>query len=119
MIKVTIDELFDSREALQSLVRKNLPISVGFKVARAVREIQRELNTFEEQRVALVTELGTDDKGMLLDAKVPEFQQKMAELGKVEVELNCEAIEMDKLGDMLIEPRHLINLGYLLKALEE
>ena len=41
-------------EALQKLVDAPMPTATSFRVAKAVKEVQKELEVFEEQRQALL-----------------------------------------------------------------
>ena len=54
-------------EALQKLVDAPMPTATSFRVAKAVKEVQKELEVFEEQRQALIKKYGTEDSDKNLE----------------------------------------------------
>ena len=108
-------ELVVAREALQRLVSLELPAATAFRVARVVRPIQVELQSYEQQRVALVQRLGEKKGGQTTvpPEKFVEFNTEHQALLDVEMELDITPLSPSVLGDIKIRAADLMALEFL------
>jgi hypothetical protein len=121
MINVTLKNIVESADIMRELSQKSLKGRVAFRVARLLRELEKEFTLFNEKRVDLIKEYGekdengelkTDDKGNvnLAQDKLNEFYKRMEDLLATEVEINAEKIDINDLGDVDFTPSQIINI---------
>ena len=108
-------ELVTAREALQRLVSLELPAATAFQIARAARPIQIELQSYEQQRVALVRRLGEEKNGQVTvpPEKFEEFNVEHQTLLDVEMELDITPLNPAILGEVPVKPADLMALRFL------
>lgn len=108
-------------EALQKLVDAPMPTATSFRVAKAVKEVQKELEVFEEQRQALIKKYGTEDSDKNLEIK-PEsknwekFINDYNELVNEEVDLNITKIDASSLSKVEMSAKDLLMLEWLIDS---
>ena len=115
-------DLVVAREALGRFLALELPAATAFKIARATRPVQAELQNYERQRVALVQRLGEDagqGQIMVLPEKSAEFNEEMNALLDVDVELEIRKIDIGIFGETNIRAADLMVLWFLFEQKEE
>lgn len=109
-------DLVTAREALQRLVSLELPAATSFQIARTMRPINAELQTYEQARVALVQRFGQDNgKGQTIvpPDKFVEFNIEHQTLLDVELKLDITPLSPDVLGEVAMTPGDLMALYFL------
>lgn len=112
MIKVKLSDIVNSVEGIKALLDTKLPIKTAYWISKLVNsQIERELKIYNEQREKLVIEFGTKSDDGTTQVKDPKdlkkFMEKLNLLLDLEVELKWDPINIEDLGDVKIEPRHL------------
>ena len=104
-MKIILNELIGKRAALAKLVSCDIPVLASFKLGKALRVINNELQEFEKVRNDLITKHGTENKKTgNFEVKagtksMEEFIKELEPLLKEEIELNIEQISVEKLGE--------------------
>ena len=117
-------EIVNGLEALNNLAEQKLPILVSFNIGLFIKNISDTIKTYEEKRNELIKELGTVNK----DAEGKEtgkfdftkenavvFNEKINAVLDAEVDVKVPEIKLSDLSDLKIEPKNLIQLGFILK----
>lgn len=134
-IKVTVEQLHRSSPALGELSQLNIPIALGFKIAKVIKTVSTEIESFEAVRKQKLDNLcKKDEKGNILlkkDAKgkstqavefkdadaEKQFSDEINELFKTEIELNIDTIPVrvmeEKIKGEGIKPAILVALDWL------
>jgi hypothetical protein len=123
-MKVTIQQLTNSTAALNELSQKPMKVQPGYRVAIAMKEVNRHLEPFYEVREKLIKKYdGKTDQGPeIIFSEDPEGQEKIKkefieELKPVmdeEVSLNgVKPLSLKKLGSMELQPWILLQLDWL------
>lgn len=121
-----LNVLIQSQVALANLLQLKLPMKTAYKISKLISKIHPEVRLYEEQRVKLVKELGYEIEGkkdqyQVHDENVPQFQEKMNELGDVEVSIDFapdkpfEKIKLAELGNSEIQAQDLFILQWLIE----
>ncbi len=108
--------LVEATEAIQKLLDLRLPSKTSFKIQRSLRPILSELETFENERKALIQRFAQpDDDGRLQipPDKMDEFLKEMNDLLDVEIDLSVSKISIEELGDTEMSVRDLLLLEFL------
>ena len=116
--KIKLSVLVNSKEALQRLIEKELPVKTAFKLNRFIKAVEPELNNFEEQRVKLVKKYGKEDeKGNITvtSDNVEAFISELNDLLEIDVDIKFETISIDAFGDTTIPTKDIFLLDYLIK----
>lgn len=110
MINVTVGQIVNAIPVLNKLVGENFMGRKAFIIARLVREINKEGETFETARVELIKKYGEkDENGELIvtegNVHIPiEFlticNEELAKLQDTEVEINAEKISIEWLEEI-------------------
>lgn len=126
-MKVKLSEIVGSQQALIKLMQVKLPIQISYKLSKLAFKLEPELKIYNDQRNALIKELGeqinpeTDEWRVKADNLV-KFQEEQKKLQEIEVDVKfaedkeLEKIKVSDLGDVQIEANDLIALDWLLEA---
>ena len=126
MIELTVQEMIDSIPTLRELSNKQLKSKVAFRVARLLREVQAESETFETARVSLIKLYGAKDENGNLKAdengntyieqdKVAEFNSELTDLLTNKITINGDKLSLDDLGDETFTPQQMLSFGAFLE----
>ena len=67
LIKVSLSDVVNSSETFSKLMQQSFKGSLAFKIARLARELDKEMQTFNDERVKIAKKYGKkDDKGELI-----------------------------------------------------
>lgn len=121
MIKIKMNDLLNCTEVLQKLAQKELKARTALKVARVLKEADREMTNFNEVRMNLIKKYGekdengelvTDDKGncKILPEGIDEFSKELNDLVTMEVEINANPLKLDDLGELDFTPSEMSGL---------
>ncbi len=124
-MKVTMRELVNSIGALNELSTKPMKVQPGYRVAKAIKEVNSQLEPFYEVRDKLVEKYeGKTDQGPVIifsddldDQKkiLKKFTKELEPVMEEEVSLNgVKPLSLKKLGSMEIQPWILVQLDWLL-----
>ena len=119
-ISVSVEKLHKSSMALGELSRmENIPIALGFKIAKVINAVGKEVEAFEAARQIKIKELAKldgeggivmkkDEKGNPTQAvefkdkeSEKKFSDEVKELFESEVEINIDPISISVLEDKL------------------
>lgn len=126
MIELTVQEMIDSIPTLRELSNKQLKSKVAFRVARLLREVQAESETFETARVSLIKLYGAKDENGNLKAdengntyieqdKVAEFNSELTDLLTNKITINGDKLSLDDLGDETFTPQQMLSFSAFLE----
>ena len=120
MIKVTINEILNVIPILQELINKPFKGNITFKIARLIRELEKENFLFEESRLKLANKYGMkNQKGelnisegviKLQEDKIEECNEELTNLLLTEVEINAEPLPIEVFNDIEISPAQAVIL---------
>lgn len=121
MIKVSLNDIINSVETFQVIMQQSFKGSLAFKIARLARELNKEMETFNEQRRKILDSYSlkdangnveTDENGniKIIPEKIPEFNNEFGNLLSTEVEINADKLPMDKIDDFDITPQQMLNI---------
>ena len=130
MIKVQINDLLNSTEALQKLSKTDLKAKLAWQVARLLKAADKEIQEFNETRLKLIQKYGekdengeliTDDKGncKILPDSLDSFSTELNELVNSEIELNVNKIAIDDLDSISFTPADMNSLENFIDFGEE
>lgn len=116
-----LQTIINSTQSLRNLMAEKLPIKVSYRLSKLVIKIQPELTVYDEQRMKLVKELGTEENGswVVSPENITKFTDELAKLQELEVDLKFgedkefEKISMEDLGDIKISSEDMVNLNWL------
>lgn len=126
MIEMTVQEMLDSVSALKNINEKKMPAKTAYQFARIIREIEKELNSFQDTRKKLIERFAKkDEDGKLIEDKegnvqiFPEkekdFKKEADELMKSKIKINCERINLDDILDNEFSPAEIVELFKFIK----
>ncbi|WP_143314983.1 hypothetical protein [Clostridium sp. HBUAS56017] len=124
-MKIKNEVLVNSVQVLRKLNNAELPVRVSFKVAKNIKEIEKELKIYEEEKSKLIDKYGEKDKegkiktsenGTVNIFDVENWNRDIKELLSIEIDLNIEKIDISELSsDLKITPGELGLIEYLIK----
>lgn len=125
MIELTVQEMIDSIPTLRELSTKQLKSKVAYRVARLLREVQAESETFETARVNLIKLYGAKDENGELKADengntyidkdyVADFNSELTDLLNNKITINGDKLSLDDLGDETFTPQQMLSFSAFL-----
>ena len=126
MIELTVQDMIDSIPTLRDLSNKQLKSKVAFRVARLLREVQAESETFETARINLVKlyaakdengEIKTDENGntYIEQDKIEEFNKELRDLLDNTITINGDKLSLDDLSDETFTPQQMLSFSAFLE----
>lgn len=121
MIKTTINEILNVTPVLRELAVKPFKGAMTFKIARLIRELDKETALFEESRSKLADKYGVRNENGELEVseegtvklqndKISECNEELTNLLLTEVEINADVLPANAFDDIEISPIQAIAL---------
>ena len=121
MIILTLKEILNAVPFLREISNKEFPSSTAFKIARLIRELDKELELFEIERTKIIYKnCEKDNNGnpvlleggniKLLEHKIEEVTTELNILLKNQVEINAEKSPILAFNSIELTPEQAINL---------
>ena len=122
MIEITLGELLDCTTAMQKLAEKPMKTKSAFKVARLMREIDKEYALFQESRKRLIEKYGEKDQNNEL--KIDEngnysvskenieiFNRELRDVLETKISLNAELLDIEEFDNLNFTPTEMVLLA--------
>jgi len=124
MIKITMNELLNVIPVLRELSSKPFKGATTFKIARLMRELDKEITLFEESRQKLAEKYGVckedgsleimeDGTVKLQKDRIQECNEELMNLLGTEIEINANKIPVEVFDDIEISPSQAITIDIL------
>ncbi len=121
MIEITLEDIIQSIDIFSKIMGQPVKGSLAFRIARLARELNKEMETFNQERMKILNECGEkDENGNLIQTlegniKIkPELIAKcnadFQSLVETKVEINCERLHLDDLDAFTITPQEMSNI---------
>lgn len=121
MITMTLNDIFNAVPALREISTKEFPGSVTFKIARLIRELDKEIQLFEEERNKIANKYGEKDENgnlviqeggniKILDNKIQDCNKELQALFNTQVEINANKLPVDIFDSIEMTPTQAMNL---------
>ena len=121
MIKMTITEIFNVVPILQEMANKSFPGATSFKIARLMRELDKEIQLFDKQRNEIAQEFGEKDASgqlvlteegnvKIIESKIKECNEKLASIFNTVIEINADKISYSTFEGVNIAPAEALAL---------
>lgn len=113
--KCKLRELVDASQALRELADTRLRGSTAFLIARIVRVVNIELDSFDAGRKAIFEKFGVAEGQEVGPDQKVEAEAEFGKLLDTELTLTFEPVPIELLNDVEIKPSVLVDLGRFLK----
>lgn len=121
MIKMTITEILNVVPVLQEMSNKSFPGATSFKIARLIRELDKEIQLFDKQRNEIAQEFGEKDASgqlvlteegsvKIIESKIKECNEKLVSIFNTEIEINADKISYSIFEEINIAPAEALAL---------
>ena len=126
MITMTVNDLLNVIPVLRELSNKPFKGATTFKIARLMREIDKESTLFEESRQKLAEKFGARDEYdqlviledgsiKLQEDRIAECNEEMMNLLATEIEINADKIPASAFDDIEITPTQIMIVDVLIE----
>jgi len=117
-LELTVQQLVNSKQALSSLVSQPLVFGTSFKLAKVVKAVNEELQTYDDLRRKLCEKYGTlteDESQYDIPAnKQKEFNAEFAELLATPIQLPGSPLRPAEFGRVEMSAGDLLALEWLI-----
>lgn len=121
MITVTIAELINSIETLRKLASKDFKAKLAWTIARLLKAVEAETQSFNETRMTLIKKYGEKDENgeLITDEKgncnisiesTNAFNKELNELLSTQVDINANKINIKLLENVDFTPSEMVML---------
>lgn len=119
-MKVKLQNIIESKEAIQHLMDQHLPVIAAFRLQKTLRIVVENEQDFEKARVSLVDQLGVPNPEYPTSKTIPpekmdEFVSRLKELLDEEVELRVTKIPLSTIASADLSVRDVLLLDYLIE----
>ena len=120
MIKVTLADAISAVPALESISQHNFNGVNAFKIARLIRELNKEVELFNQERRNLIEKYCERDKDgemviedgniRLQESYIDNFNNTLQVMLESEIEINASPLKIDSLEDITLTPQQAMSL---------
>lgn len=126
MITITVNDLLKTVPVLRELINKPFKGSIAFKLARLIREFDKENTLFEEARVNLAQKYCERDENgepviletgaiKLQEDKINECNEEISNLLSTQLEIVAEKIPISAFDDIELTPSQIMVIEDLIE----
>jgi hypothetical protein len=109
-----IKTILESKEAIETLTAKNMPLNIAIKVSKVQKELNNVLDIYQERRKGLFEKYGEGEDLHIPEENKKSFLDDHDELIEEDLDIIIDPINTVELGNIEISPNHLTNLAWLL-----
>lgn len=120
MIKVTLQEVLDAKPGLEALSRATVSGINAFKIGRVIRDINKEIEVFDEERKKYIEKYAMrDEKNVIVtengmikikEENIPLYNQALQKMLETEIEINTEKMSIEDLANVSITPQQAMGM---------
>lgn len=120
MIKVTLEEIINATPALETIAKHSFNGVNAFKIARLIRELNKETELFETERRKLIEkycERGEDGSILVKDNNIriqsqyiENYNNTLMTMLASQVEINASPLSLDTLEMITLTPQEALSL---------
>ena len=120
MIKITLQEVLDAKPGLEVISRSAVNGINAFKIGRIIRDINKEIEVFDEERKKYIEKYAMRDEkngivtenGMIKikEENIPLYNQALQKMLETEIEINTEKMSIDDLANVSITPQQAMGM---------
>ena len=118
---MTIMEILNMVPVLQEMSNKSFPGSTSFKIARLMRELDKEIQLFDKQRTEIAQEFGEKDASgqlvfteqgnvKIVESRIEECNAKLESIFNTEIEINADKISYSSIESANFTPSQALTL---------
>lgn len=126
MIQVSLNDILNSIPVFREVSTKTLPVKTAFRVARLIRELDKENTTFDESRKQIIEKFAerdennnmkqTDEGNIIIQQdKIDLCNIEMTDLLNMKVEINADKLNIDDFGDIEITPIQMLAMDHFIE----
>ena len=126
MIEISISTLISCTKALNTLIQKPLKVATAYKIARLVREIQHELDLFNNVKRALIEKYAKKDENNniifndnneyeIIAGKEKQYNEELQNILNQTIQLNAEPILLSELEEERFTPQDIESIFDFIK----
>ena len=120
MIKATLAEIVSAVPALEAISQRSFNGVNAFKIARLIRELNKEVELFNQERRNLIEkycerddngEMVTEDGNIRLqEAYIDNYNNTLQVMLDSEIEINASPLKIEALEDITLTPQQALSL---------
>jgi sulfopyruvate decarboxylase TPP-binding subunit len=100
-MEIKLGEIVNAKDSLIKLFKMDLPIIISYKLGKLVKEVDKEIKHFEEERFKLIKKYGelTDKNSYSVKPEnVEEFAKDLKELLEISLKLEIEKVSLENIS---------------------
>ena len=117
---IKLEKLVNAIPTINKIVKCEIPIKTAFRLSTLVKELNKHLDTYNENRQKLIEKYSTSEKNddgeeitVIPKEKISDFTDENSQLGSEEVSLEIPEITIDMLGDIKLSTTDIMSVEWL------
>ena len=121
MITMKITDILNVVPTLQEMSNKSFPGATSFKIARLMRELDKEIQLFDKQRTEIAQEFGEKDANgqlvsteegniKIIESKIKDCNEILKSISNTEIDINADKISYSIFEGINIAPAEALAL---------
>lgn len=117
MITVSLNTLVNAAPVLRTLSETVMNGKTAFQFARLLREVDRELRTWNDARQKVFLKYGKieNQEAIIQPEYVEQFNKEIEELLQTKIELAVEKIQQEQLYNLQLSPAQIFTIDEFIK----
>lgn len=126
MITLTINEIMNSVPVLEKISKVSTNGIIAFQIARLIRELNKEIELFEKQRVEMIEKYcERDENGQMVmidesqvkiqEDNIPKYNNDLRVILGTQIEINASKIPLASLEEIKISPQDALLIDNLVE----
>ena len=116
-MEVKLNDVLNSVEVVRNLAQENVPAVVSFRIAKAIRAINEEIDMFEAEKAKLVQKYGEPYEGgiRVAEDKQDDFQKEISQLLNESVTLEVSKLKLKDIEHVQLKPIDMMTIDFLIE----
>lgn len=124
-MKLSNEKIINSISILRDISQKQLPIKASYKIAKNIKNINRELEVYDEERKKLIElhsqtddngEVATNESGNIVFKDEKSWKKDIEELLSIENDIEIHEFNIDDLEGCNMSPAELIAIDFMING---
>ena len=126
MIKVTVNDILNSQEVFSKIAAMPIKVKTSFAIARIIRNLESELETFDKSRQALIKKYANKDENdelilnedgtiAITPENAEEYNHEIQELLNSEITLAADPLDIKEIENIELTPTQVYMIEKFIK----
>lgn len=112
---IKIEKLVNAITAINKIVNCEISIKTAFRLSSLIKELNKHLETYNENRQKLIKKYSVEDEGnqIIEKEKIHKFNEEVSQLGAEEIKIDIPEITLDMFEGIKLSTCDIMSIEWL------